>query len=536
MIPAMGVSAGVHLVMLVAFALIFLVAPGKGNDANGYVCDIVLADDDAQREAQKDRPKDSIFDPTNPFSGDNAEIPLPRYENPRVGDKIVFGPAKPDLNPGGPDGVPIPPDKVFDVPPGMGGIGVPAPGIGIFDPSGIPQPMPGGIAQRLNGMTRWNLVEKGGGNKASERAVALGLMWLAKHQSRDGHWAMDDFQHHAEFKDGKPGSTRCDCEGSGLHDDIAGTGFALLAFLGAGLTPENGKGEMFDYTKQIKQGLDYLREHQRPDGRFSEGGQENEQLSMYNHAIATICMCEAATLCKQDALTKSAQDAVDFLAKAQEPKNGGWRYSARPQDGDTSVVGWCVMALKSGELAKLKFDPQVLPRARHFFDTVELRKPDRTLYGYTDPNASPEHRSTLTSIGLLCRMYLGWKRDEPRLVNGWRWLKDNAMPGGKTDLYMQYYATQVMHNMAGMSDADDDPKTKEFRDGWKEWNERMRDMLIKKQDQGTGGRPHQQGSWAPGGDRWCSIGGRVMMTSLCIMTLEVYYRHLPLYGKFESDR
>jgi hypothetical protein len=32
-------------------------------------------------------------------------------------------------------------------------------------------------------------------------------------------------------------------------------------------------------------------------------------------------------------------------------------------------------------------------------------------------------------------------------------------------------------------------------------------------------------------DWWCNYGGRIMMTSMCLLTLEVYYRHLPLYRR-----
>ena len=43
--------------------------------------------------------------------------------------------------------------------------------------------------------------------------------------------------------------------------------------------------------------------------------------------------------------------------------------------------------------------------------------------------------------------------------------------------------------------------------------------------------PHLKGSWSPAGDAHASTGGRVMSTSLAILTLEVYYRHLPLYRR-----
>jgi hypothetical protein len=55
---------------------------------------------------------------------------------------------------------------------------------------------------------------------------------------------------------------------------------------------------------------------------------------------------------------------------------------------------------------------------------------------------------------------------------------------------------------------------------------------MKKQDQGkTPNRPHLKGSWSPAGDAHAGAGGRLMITSLSVLTLEVYYRHLPLYRR-----
>src|SRR5205085_6104995 len=126
-------------------------------------------------------------------------------------------------------------------PPGMEnlfGNGKGIPGIGDLDASGIMGLTIGGSFAGRSGATKATLLKKGGGNDDSERAVALGLFWLSQHQARDGHWAMDNFQDHIDIdKDGKESPGKCNCEGSALHDNIAGTAFALLPFLGAGLTP-----------------------------------------------------------------------------------------------------------------------------------------------------------------------------------------------------------------------------------------------------------------------------------------------------------
>jgi hypothetical protein len=87
-------------------------------------------------------------------------------------------------------------------------------------------------------------------------------------------------------------------------------------------------------------------------------------------------------------------------------------------------------------------------------------------------------------------------------------------------MYYYYYATQVFHHLGGKN--------------WKWWNDKMREVLIKEQitPKNSGWQQtyaHEKGSWSPEGDPFGGVGGRLMQTSLSILTLEVYYRHLPLY-------
>ncbi len=101
-----------------------------------------------------------------------------------------------------------------------------------------------------------------------------------------------------------------------------------------------------------------------------------------------------------------------------------------------------------------------------------------------------------------------------------------AQPPGKgqPNYYYLYYATQVMHHFGG--------------EAWELWNKGdkgnngIRDILIKEMDQGINpANNHQLGSWAPNGLGHVSSGGRIMSTSLALLCLEVYYRHLPLYRR-----
>ena len=54
----------------------------------------------------------------------------------------------------------------------------------------------------------------------------------------------------------------------------------------------------------------------------------------------------------------------------------------------------------------------------------------------------------------------------------------------------------------------------------------MREYLVKRQDVSKG---VNYGSWSAEGDQFAGVGGRLMITSLNLLTLEVYYRYLPLY-------
>jgi hypothetical protein len=62
-------------------------------------------------------------------------------------------------------------------------------------------------------------------------------------------------------------------------------------------------------------------------------------------------------------------------------------------------------------------------------------------------------------------------------------------------------------------------------DEWDQWNKFMRQRVPERQVKAG----KERGSWAPGGDRWGSHGGRLYTTCLSTYLLEVYYRHLPIY-------
>ena len=69
-------------------------------------------------------------------------------------------------------------------------------------------------------------------------------------------------------------------------------------------------------------------------------------------------------------------------------------------------------------------------------------------------------------------------------------------------------------------------------DAWRKWSERLREHLV--ETQSTKG--HTKGSWHfQGGDTPSKWGGRVYCTAMSVATLEIYYRHLPVFRARGTD-
>jgi hypothetical protein len=127
---------------------------------------------------------------------------------------------------------------------------------------------------------------------------------------------------------------------------------------------------------------------------------------------------------------------------------------------------------------------------------------------------------TMTAVGLLSRLYVGnWDHQDPRMLQGADYLRaaenlpksDNVLD---RDTYYWYYATQVMFHVGG--------------EHWQTWNANLHPQLIGTQ---LAGGPFA-GSWSPLEpipDRWGPHAGRLYVTAMNLLNLEVYYRHLPLY-------
>jgi hypothetical protein len=348
---------------------------------------------------------------------------------------------------------------------------------------------------------------RAGASPASEQAVERALDWLARHQDTDGRWDGGT----AKYEDGTtlkgdddytvhcpPGVT---CFGACIYweADTALTGLALLSYLGAGYTQTDGK-----YAETVARGLEFLLATQKPDGDLRG---PSRAVGMYCHAMATIALCEAYALTGDERLRAPVERAVGFLARSRAKDGLAWRYAPGAPVGDTSILGWVVMALKS---------------AREVGITVPGGLQSGTLRWLNEVSSGGEHglaryqpwdnvTPTMTAEAWVCRQFLGVGGPGAASTEAADYLLERGPKSDPYNLYYWYYGTLAMYQHGG--------------DAWYRWNAQVRDEITRRQVV----RGHTAGSWDPDESPYGLKGGRIYCTALATLSLEVYYRYLRLY-------
>lgn len=316
--------------------------------------------------------------------------------------------------------------------------------------------------------------------REAEDAVLRALRWLKQNQKEDGSWVE--------------------------ADAAAMTGFALLCYLGHGETPESP-----EFGATVEKAIKYLIGRQ-------QGKTAAYSANAYAHGIATYAMCEAYAMTKIIAIRDSAEKALEIVIQGQQD-GGGYNYNyTKVPRWDTSVAGWQFQALKAGKMAGLQ-NPgleKAIEKAIAWLRNVSF-DPVRGGFGYSgEGNAHGGSTWTMTGVGTLCLQLYGHNKG-PEVRSGLTFLDPNVMKWskdapaekgrGKNNVYGWYYLTQAKFHDGG--------------DRWDAWNKMFAKELTTAQ--------FEDGHW-DGGDH----GGAVYTTTLCVLMLEVYYRHLPTYQKVED--
>jgi hypothetical protein len=486
--PWWVISATVHAVVFLLIALLAVAAPPANVD------EVIIATDVAKQKPPDYDPnkKRDIFKNTKDVVSDTqVENPVVTHEPMEQSDHFETDNNMDKQTSRGTE------DAISDIP--LGGTGtVGSIGVGSGGLAGVFGYRDGGGRKKAVG--RW------GGSQATESAVEAALRWLARHQEKDGSWTPSKY----------------DCpSGNDTRCRVGCTGLALLAFLGAGYTEKSGQ-----FAEVVKNAEQWLIKQQKASGIIAEQESGGSGVSAgYNHACAALGLAEAFGMSRNPEIGKVAQKAVDYSIKGHQTPYSGWRYDPK-ESVDTSVTGWFVMQLKSSKIAGLTVDGAGFQGATTWLDKA-TDKEGRTSYNPDEKGPSP----AITAVGMVCRQFMGTQSSDPILVKGsdyllkylpkWEQGQQEQIEGGDSGFYYWYYGTLAMFQMGG--------------DRWAKWNETLKPTLVNHQCKANG-QPldgsvnDKDGSWDP--QSWIDkYGGRVFTTACGALTLEVYYRYLPMYSK-----
>jgi Large extracellular alpha-helical protein len=344
-----------------------------------------------------------------------------------------------------------------------------------------------------------------GGSQESEAAVDRSLRWMASVQDPAGYWNATDYDENGPVlvtSSGVPGR----------QADVGVTALAVLAFLGKLNTVDQGQ-----YSPQVNKALRWIVDGQTTkhwgEGWGSTPGylgrNATDYEAMYCHAMATFALGEAYAMSRESPqaqwLREPLELAVNFILDVQNV-DGGWRYIKGQREGDMSIFGWQVMALKSAQAAGIYVDPERIERMKKFLLVRQLGNYGG-LAGYRSKEAAS---AALTAEVLFCRQMLGLDHNSQESREAVQIMLANMPRRSTLNFYYWYYGTLAMHQRGGPE--------------WETWNSTVRDLLISEQ-RTTG---PLAGSWDPR-DIWGGYGGRMYSTAIATLSLEVYYRYLPLY-------
>ncbi len=561
--PWWAISAVVHAALFLLVTLLSVALPPPQLDEVAITSDLVEREEPKYDEKKK---RDLFRNPQEVKHENQVENPVVIHEQTEVTDHFETDNNMDKQMARGSE------DAISDIP--LGGTGVTG-SVGVGGGG-----MAGCFGYR-DGGGRKRATKRFGGSPATESAVEAALQWLKRHQEKGGYWDAAKWRTSGFFRRNRK-STRPAMD----RTNVAMTGMALLAFLGAGYTSKAGK-----HMVTVKGAQDWLL--QVLDDRAKSGQKYGSFADCnYTQGMAALAIAEAYGMTKTDELRKAAQAAIEVIIASQGPYEA-WDYRSKKGKAgrnDTSVSGWNLMALKSAKIAGLKVEGSAFQGCMSWLDAATDPATGKCSYsGYKNKGSGRFSRKVrpgsgseaMWAAGMLMRQFMGARQDDPiiqkaaetigqnqptwetimtpartipartypartypartipaRTINGKtypamkipartvpaRTVPARTIPARNTsrkiNFYYWYYATLCMFQMGGNS--------------WKTWNKNIKSALINNQRKGgplDGTLKDVDGSWDPTAGGHVSSGGRVFSTALGALTLEVYYRYLPLYAK-----
>lgn len=314
-----------------------------------------------------------------------------------------------------------------------------------------------------------------------DEAVDRALAYLTSSQDRDGSWS------------------------ARYNKNPAISALAVMAFLAGGHIPGEGK-----YGDVVKKGVDFVLRIQQPNGLFaSEGYQE-----MYQHGICTLMLAEVVGMTdakRSDEVRAKLEKAVAIILRAQRGSGyhkGGWRYRIQGDDGDISVTGWQLMALRAAKNVACDVPPERIEWAVDFIN--KCHDPYTGGYRYM-PGGQLTLACTGTSILALELCGKEYHRSPTSLKAGSYLLKNDLRRNSAHYFYGVYYCSQAMFQLGD--------------NYWNSFRTKLHDQLLPSQG--------SNGAWSGRASDDLTAGPNYC-TSMAVLALSVEYRFLPIYQRDEE--
>ncbi|NQT18201.1 MAG: hypothetical protein HQ592_00755 [Planctomycetes bacterium] len=339
---------------------------------------------------------------------------------------------------------------------------------------------------RLDWRKKKNAMRRAAVGSEARFAIVQGLWWLARHQDLDGKWSAAKFTVHCG------NSRNCADHSAPSLSDEAITATALLAMLGDGHTPSQGK-----FRAHVARGIQWLQSRQQPDGAIGEATNRNKHF-LLGHAIATAALAEAYGITGEARYRASAQKAVGYLLEHDITVIDE---KLQVKTANIGLAAVRMAALGAAEIARLDLTRGSATAAARRL--AGIRDIQASVYTSQAPSAMTT-RPAIT-VGMLALLDPTSKPDDS-LLNGEAPRMREHMPDWETNGQTYWLCGSIVAKRIG-------------KNVWWRWNQALQKTLSKHQVK----RGHAIGSWQAN-DPTTKLGGRVFATALSVLALETPYR------------
>ena len=310
-----------------------------------------------------------------------------------------------------------------------------------------------------------------------ETSIKRGLDWVARTQSKLGHWTAQTYP-------------------------TAMTALAGTALLGSGSTTTQGP-----YARNIRRAVDFLMSKARDNGLIGDPQRDNRYT--YGHGFSMLFLSqvlgEEEDYDRREELVEILSKAVEFSGRAQT-KSGGWGYVSAADgndfdEGSTTITQ--VQGLRGCRNAGVPVARDVIERAKDYI--YRCKNPDGGI-SYSSRNRGSS-RPAITAAALAA-LYNAGDYDSKHVPDMMRYCKKNLyrLSGGTQHFghwhYTYLYYAQVVYREGG--------------EDWIKFRDRLNAQII--------GRQQNSGSWN-------GNIGPIYITSLNLTMMQLERGYLPIYQR-----